>query len=95
MLTSNKLKCTLVLKGEELLTIPAPEGQPRVTLRVKLPDRTISADIATKSLRRAQTAIRELGADGVAVNLQGVLQANDVLADAGLAAQPRAEEEAA
>jgi hypothetical protein len=38
----------------------APEG-PRVTLRIRLPDRTITAEIASKSLRKAQTAIREAG----------------------------------
>jgi hypothetical protein len=95
MLTSNKLKCTLVLKSEELLSVPAPDGKPRVVLRIKLPDRMLSADIAAKSLRRAQTTIRELGADGVAVILQGTLVANDVIADAGLPAQPRAKREAA
>jgi len=95
MLSANKLKCTLVLKSEELLTIPAPDGTPRIVLRIKLPDRTISADINAKSLRRAQTAIRESGPENIACILQGTLTANDVLADAGLAAQPRAKKEAA
>lgn len=87
--TAQKLKCTLVIRGDELLNVPAPDGVPRVVLRVKLPDRVVSADIATKSLRRAQTAVRESGAENVACILQGVLVANDVIVDAGLSAQPK------
>jgi hypothetical protein len=93
-ITATKLKITTVLKGEELLAVPAPDGKPRVVLRVKLPDRTISADIAAKSLRRAQATIRELGAENVACLLQGNLVANDVVTDAGLTAQPKVKKEA-
>ena len=88
MLTAAKLKVTTVLKPNELLGVAAPEGTPRVTLYVKLPDRTVSADIAAKSLRRAQAAIREAGGDNVAVILQGAL-VGDAIMEAGLAAQPR------
>jgi hypothetical protein len=88
-LSATKLKVTLVLKPAELLAVPAPEGQARVVLEIKLPDRTVKADIATKSLRRTQTAIREAGADNVAIILQGTLTAGDVLTEAGLSAQPR------
>jgi hypothetical protein len=55
-----------------------------------LPDRKLTADIATKSLRKAQTAIREAGADGVALVLQGCLLEGDIVAEAGLSAQPKA-----
>jgi hypothetical protein len=85
--TAGKLKVTTLLKAEELLAIPAPDGQPRVNLRVKLADRTLSADIAAKSVRKAQTAIRTNGVDNVVVVLQGVLLAGDVLGEAGLSAQ--------
>jgi hypothetical protein len=88
MLTAAKLKCTLVLKADELLTIPAPDGKPRVALRIKLPDRVLSADIAAKYLRRAQAAIKDLGAENVAVILQGNL-VGDAIADAGLSAMPK------
>jgi len=94
MLTANKLKCTLVLRADELLTIPAPDGTARIVLKIKLPDRTLSADIATKSLRRAQATIKELGADGVACILQGNL-VGDAIADAGLSAQPKQKKQAA
>jgi hypothetical protein len=31
----------------------------RISLRIRLPERTLTADIAAKSLRKAQTAIRD------------------------------------
>jgi hypothetical protein len=58
-------------------------------LRIRLPGRTLTADIAAKSLRKAQTAIRDAGADNIVLVLQGHLIAGDVIAEAGLAAQPK------
>jgi hypothetical protein len=89
-LTAARLKVTTVLDAAELNAIPAPDGKPRITLRIRLPDRTITAEIAVKSLRKAQTAIRETGADNIALVLQGRLIAGDRVAEAGLSAQPRA-----
>jgi hypothetical protein len=95
MLTSNKLKCVLVLRPDELLNVAIGDGRPRVVLQIKTGDgRTVSADIAMKSLRKAQTMVRELGAENVAVILQGSLTAADTIADAGLAATPKAKKEA-
>jgi hypothetical protein len=42
----------------ELLAITDIGGEPRITLRICLPDRTVSAEIAAKSLRKAQAVIR-------------------------------------
>lgn len=89
-LSAKRLKVTLALDATELLAIAAPEGKPRITLRIRLPDRTVTAEIASKSLRKAQTAIREAGADSIALVLQGRLVARDVIAEAGLSAQPKA-----
>jgi hypothetical protein len=61
-----------------------------VILRIRLPDRKLSSDFAAKSLRRAQAAVREAGADAVALILQGCLVEGDVIAEAGLSAQPKA-----
>ena len=47
----------------------------------------MTAEIAAKSLLKAQTAIREAGADNM---LQGRLVAGDRVAEAGLSAQPKA-----
>jgi len=60
-----------------------------VTLRVHLPDRAVTADIAAKSLRRAQTAIREACGDNIVLLLQGRLAAGDVITEAGLLALPK------
>ena len=87
-LTAARLKVSLTLNAAELLAVPAPAGQPRITLRIRLPGRILTAEIATKSLRRAQTAIREVGADNIALVLQGHLII-DAIVEAGLAAQPK------
>jgi hypothetical protein len=84
--TAGKLKVTCLLRADELLAIPAPDGQPRVSLKVKSGDRVLTADLAAKSVRKAQTAIRANGADNVAVVLQGAL-VGDTIAEAGLSAQ--------
>ena len=88
-LTAARLKVTTTLDAGGLLAILPPEGKPRVSLRIRLPDRTMTAEIAAKSLRKAQTAIREAGADNTARVLQGRLTAGDVIAEAGLSAQPK------
>jgi hypothetical protein len=89
-LTATRLKVTTVLNAAELLAVPVPVGKPRVTLRIRLlPDRALTAEIAAKSLRRALRAIRETGADNVALVLQGRLS-GDTIAEAGLSAQPKA-----
>ena len=80
---------TTVLNATELNAITAPEGKLRITLRIRLPDRTVTAEIAAKSLRKAQTAIREVGADNIALVLQGHLVTRDVIAEAGLSAQTK------
>jgi hypothetical protein len=89
-LIAKKLKATVVLDAAELLVVPAPECKPRVTLRINLPGRFVTAELAAQSLRTAQRAIREAGADYVALVLQGHLTADDTIAEAGLSAQPKA-----
>jgi predicted O-methyltransferase YrrM len=54
-------------------------------VRVQVAGRAITADLNAKSVRKAIATIRESGADNVACILQGKLEANDVLAEAGLA----------
>jgi len=88
-LSAKKLKVTVVLDPAELLTIAAVDGVARMILCIALPDRTVTADIATKSLRRAQKAITDTGTENVAVIVQGALVAGDKIADAGLSAQPK------
>jgi hypothetical protein len=52
-----------------------PNGQPRITLRIRVADRTLSADVNAKSLRRCIAAIGAAEPGGVAVVLQGTLNA--------------------
>jgi hypothetical protein len=65
-LTAQRLKVTLVLDADELAAIPVEDGRPRVSLRISLPDRIVAADIAVKSLRKAQATISDAGPEGVA-----------------------------
>jgi hypothetical protein len=60
----------------------------RVALRIRLPDRKLTADIAAKSLRGAGGDPRG-GADAIALVLRGCLVAGDIIAEAGLSAQPK------
>ena len=88
-LNARSLKCTVVLDPAEVVAIPVTDGLPRLLLRIRLPDRTVTADLAAKSVRRAQAAIREHGEAGVAAVIQGKLVVGDVMQEAGLAVQPK------
>jgi hypothetical protein len=89
-LHARRLKVTMVLDASELLSIRVLDDKPRVTLRIGLPDRIVTVDLAAKSVRKAQTAIRESGASNIELVLQGHLIGGDVIAEAGLAAQAKA-----
>jgi hypothetical protein len=87
-LTVRALKVTVVLDPAELLLLDAAEGKPRLTLRIRVGgERLVTAELAAKSVRKAQAAIREHGAAGVAVVLQGKLVAGDQITEVGLSAQ--------
>jgi hypothetical protein len=49
----------------------------------------LTAEVGAKSLRRAQAAVRDDGADNIALVLQGRLITGDTIVEAGLAAQPK------
>jgi hypothetical protein len=85
MLTAAKLKVSTVLKGEEFANMPVPNDA-RMILRVKVGERTLTADVATKSVRRAQATIRESSPHSIALVLQGVLVGEKIY-EAGLMAQ--------
>jgi hypothetical protein len=96
-LTARSVKVVIPLDPKELAGLAAHEGQPRTLLTLRLPDRTLSVDIATKSLRRAIAMIREHGADQTTAIIQGKL-VGDAVTEAGLVAQvktPKAEAAAA
>jgi hypothetical protein len=88
-LAANRLKVTLVLDADELAAVPVAEGRPRVKLRIRLPDRKLSADMGpSRCARRRRRFAR--WADNVALVLRGCLVEGDVIAEAGLSAQPKA-----
>jgi hypothetical protein len=95
-LTARALKCTVVLDPQELAAID-PGVVARIVLHVRLADgsRTVTADIAAKSLRKVQGLLAEHGTDAVAVILQGKLIRGDVLAECGLVGQLKAPKPAA
>ena len=87
-LNARSLKCTLVLNADEIAAIGDPVT-PRVVLTIEAADYgSVTADIAAKSLRKAQAAIAEHGSDGVTCVLQGKLVvAGGKISEAGLVAQ--------
>lgn len=68
--------------------VPVPDGKPRVALTVRLPNGTVTADLAAKSVRRAIAAVREHGPEGAAAIVQGRLVGTEIT-EAGLAVQPK------
>lgn len=87
--SARSLKVTVILDPASLLAVPVPEGQPRVALTIRLPDRTVSADLNAKSVRKAIGAVREYSPDGCSCIIQGRLLAGDQIAEAGIVVQPK------
>jgi hypothetical protein len=84
-LSARSLKATVVLNAEELAALGTPAA-PRVLLTIVVPEYgDIIADVAAKSLRKAQAVIADAGADNVACVLQGKLTSGGKIAEAGLA----------
>ena len=93
-LTAKSLKATLVLSPIEVAALAAPDGKPRCIVRVNVAGRTVTADLNAKSVRKAIAAICAAGPDNVAVILQGKLNADNTLAEAGLTVQLKTKAEA-
>ncbi len=90
-LTTRALKCTVLLDPAELEGLALVDGTPRVQLSIRTADgRTVTAEVVAKAVRKAKAVIAEHGTAGVAALLQGKLSQGDVLAEAGLVAQPKA-----
>ena len=88
ILNARAMKVTVVLDPAEVAQLVARDGQPRVVVAIRLPDRRVSADLNAKSVRRALATISEHGPDGVSVVVQGKLS-GDVITEAGIMAQPK------
>ena len=95
-LTTKSIKATLVLAADEILALSAPDGQPRCIVEVSVAGaRTVTADLNAKSVRKAIATIRANGPEACAVVLQGKLQPDNTLGEAGLTVQLKTKAEAA
>jgi hypothetical protein len=94
-LHGRSLKVTVLLDPAEIAALRAPEGQPRTRLQVRAGGRMVTADVNSKSVRKAIATIREYGPDGCVLMLQGKLDHADVIQECGLAAQLKTPKEAA
>jgi len=68
--------------------LAALDGQPRVKFSVAYEGGTLGADVAAKSVRKAQSTIRTVGVENTFVMLQGKLGRGEIL-EADLVAQPK------
>jgi hypothetical protein len=85
-LSARALKITVPLDAAEVKALPDPGGQARCQLAVTCDGKVYTADIATKSLRKARATIAASGAENVFVMVQGKLKGNEII-DCGLVAQ--------
>jgi hypothetical protein len=94
-LTARKLKVTIPLDPSQFAVAPIADTAPaRTVLSITIDGTAFTADIATKSLRKAVKTVADNGADKVAVLLTGTL-VGQTIKDAGLAAQLKIAKEAA
>ena len=89
-LTGRALKVTVVLDPAQLAEISVPDGAGPQRFQIEVAGRKVTGQLNAKSLRRAVAMVVEHGTGSVAVIVQGKLEAGDVLADAGIAAQLKA-----
>jgi hypothetical protein len=94
-LTARKLKVTIPLDPSQFAGPPIADTAPsRTVLSITIDGTALTADIATKSLRKAVKTVADNGADKVAVILQGSLVDNRI-EEAGLVVQLKTAKEAA
>jgi hypothetical protein len=93
-LEARALKVTTLLDPAALVGVEVPNGLSKATLRVTVGGRTVMAEVNAKSLRRAVTTITTGGPNSVTLLLQGKLEGN-VITEAGIVTQPKAQKVAA
>jgi hypothetical protein len=89
-LEARALKVTTLLDPAALIGVEVPNGLSKAKLQIAVAGRTVTAEVNAKSLRRAVTTIATGGPDSVTLLLQGKLEGNVIL-EAGIAAQPKAQ----
>jgi hypothetical protein len=85
-LSARALKVTVPLDAAEVAVLPDPGGQARSQLAIACDGKIYTADIATKSLRKAKAVIAANGAANVFVLVQGKLRNSEII-ECGLVAQ--------
>jgi hypothetical protein len=87
--TARKLKITMMIDAAPFAALRAiPDSAPsRTELTLAVAGRTVTADLATKSVRKAVKTLTENGVDNVVLITQGVLSSDNRLEEAGLTAQ--------
>jgi hypothetical protein len=94
-LSARALKITVPLDAMEVRTLPDPGNQQaRCQLAIACDGKIYTADIATKSLRKAKSTISANGAENVFVGLQGRLKGDEIV-ECGLVAQVKTPKPAA
>ena len=93
VLTAGSLKVTLVLDPEELATVPPPTGTGPVPFIAAAGGRFVGGTLNPKTVRRVLKTLSEHGPAQVAVVLQGKLETDDMIAEAGITALPRTPKE--
>lgn len=93
--SAKSAKITLVLESASITRINS-EGKKQVKLVVQVGEMKFTAELNSKSYRKALATIDELGADGCNAILQGSMSKFGILEGVGLVVQPKkAKEEAA
>jgi hypothetical protein len=87
--TARKLKVIIMIDAAPFAALRAvPDNAPsRTDITITVGGRTVSADLATRSVRKVVKALADHGADNVVLILQGVLASNDRIEEAGITAQ--------
>jgi hypothetical protein len=87
--TVRKLRITVVMDAAPFVQVGVPPdtAPSRTTVVVSVAGRTVTAEISTKSIRRAVKALQEHGPNNITLTLQGALAANNHLDEAGLVAK--------
>ena len=86
--SARSIKVSMLLDATAFVGLVVPNGE-RFGLPIDVGGRTLRADLATKSLRKAAAAVALHGPTMVAVVLVGQLEAGDRLSSAGLSCMPK------
>jgi hypothetical protein len=84
------LDVVAVLDPAEVLALMVADGAVRVEVHVKMPRRSLPADLAAPSVRRAIATVREHGLDRCLVTIRGRYDGGDQLTDCSISAQAKA-----